>query len=168
MFQMEYKIEVNEMAPDFSLPTTSGKTIRLYDCKNKKTVLLFFFNHNNERCLARLAKLAVSYGQFKDAGVAILPITILQVDEGKKLADCLSLPFPIVCDDDHSTVRDYHMGECSTETSHVCFETITKVTRPTIIIIDTSGIIRFKQQVDPSGIMPDSATLLQQCIEASK
>ncbi|HEY3421826.1 MAG TPA: peroxiredoxin family protein [Methanocellaceae archaeon] len=163
MYGMEYKIDVGEMAPDFSLPATNGKTIRLYDCKNKKTVLLFFFDHHSEPCQERLSKLADNYDQFKDAGVAILPVSILRVDEGRKLAECLSLPFPIVCDENHAAVEDYRMGECSTESSHVCFVTVTKVVRPTMLVIDTSGIIRYKGLLDASGAEPDNATLLREC-----
>lgn len=154
------------MAPDFRLPDSRGKTIRLYDCKNKKIVLLFFFNHNNERCLARLSRLASDYEQFKNANVAILPITIMHAEEGKELASRLNLPFSIICDENHAVVQDYRMGECSTTPSHVCFETITKVMRPTMLVVDTSGVIRFKQQVDPSGMEPDDAVLLQQCRDA--
>jgi len=163
MYWTEYRIEAGEMAPDFSLPATNGKTIRLYDCKNKKTVLLFFFDHRSERCLGRLSKLAEDYGQFKDAGVAVMPISILQPDEGADLADKLCLPFPIVCDESHSAVQDYRMGECSTTQSHVCFVTVTKVERPTLLVIDTSGIIRYKQLLDTSGTEPDNATLLMEC-----
>ena len=163
MYGMEYRIEVGEMAPDFSLPATNGKTIRLYDCKNKKTVLLFFFDHRSERCLDRLLKLADDYDQFKDAGVAVMPISILRVDEGKELAENLCLPFPIVCDENHAAVQDYRMGACSTESSHVCFVTVTKVERPTLLVVDTSGVIRYKQLLDPYGTKPDNATLLREC-----
>lgn len=156
------------MAPDIRLPTTDGKTVRLYDYKNKNTVLLFFFDHRNERCLARLSKLAGDYDQFKKAGVAILPITIVHVDEGRKLAEKLSLPFPIVCDENHVAVQDYRMGECSETPSHVCFAIITKVVRPTMLVIDTSGIIRYKHQVDPAGIKPDDDMLLRECRESLK
>lgn len=163
MYGMEYRIEVGEMAPDFSLPATNGKTIRLYDCKNKKTVLLFFFDHRSERCLDRLSKLSDDYYQFKDAGVAVMPISILRVDEGRVLAENLCLPFPIVCDENHAAVQDYRMGACSTESSHVCFVTVTKVERPTLLVVDTSGVIRYKQLLDPYGTKPDNATLLREC-----
>ena len=163
MYGMEYRIEVGEMAPDFQLPATNGKTIRLYDYKNKNIVLLFFFDHHSERCLDRVLKLAEDYGQFKDTGVAVLPVSILRVDEGRKLAECLSLPFPIICDENHAAVQDYRMGECSTESSHVCFVTVTKVVRPTMLVIDTSGVIRYKGLLDASGAEPDNDTLIREC-----
>lgn len=167
MYNMEYRIEVGEMAPDFRLKSAAGRDVRLYDCKNKKTVLLFFFNHDKPGCLERLKTLAEDYGKFKDAGVAVFPVSILKVDEGKALVQKLGLPFGILCDDDHSVVRDYKMGQCSDTPSHVCFEVIHDVEFPAMLVIDTSGIIRYKQAVGASG-GPDNLTLLEECRKALK
>jgi peroxiredoxin Q/BCP len=164
---MEYRIQPGEMAPDFRLRSTSGREVRLYDCKNKKTVLMFFFNHDKPGCLERLRALAGDYGKFRDAGVAIFPISILKADEGKGLVEKLALPFGILCDDDHSVVRAYNMGQCSDTPSHVCFEVIHDVEFPTMLVIDTSGIIRYKQAVDASGA-PDNLTLLEECRKSLK
>ncbi|HTY90025.1 MAG TPA: peroxiredoxin family protein [Methanocella sp.] len=164
MYNMEYRIEVGEMAPDFRLKSTDGREIRLYDCKNKKTVLLFFFNHG---CTERLKTLAADYGRFKDAGVAVFPVSIMKVDEGKALVQKLGLPFGILCDDDHAVVRDYKMGQCSDTPSQVCFEVIHDVEFPTMLVVDTSGIIRYKQSVGASGT-PDNLTLMEQCRKAFK
>jgi peroxiredoxin Q/BCP len=167
MYNIEYRIEVGEMAPDFRLRSTTGSDVRLYDCKNKKNVLLFFFDHNKEKCIDRLRTLAEDYGKFKDAGIVIFPISIMKVDEGRALAHKLGLPFGILCDDDHSVVRAYNMGQCSVTPSHVCFEVIHAVEFPTMLIVDTSGIIRYKQAVDASG-KPDDLTLLEECRKAFK
>ncbi len=166
MYNMEYRIEAGEMAPDFLLRSTTGRDVRLYDCKNKRTVLLFFFNHGRPGCLERLKALAADYGRFRDAGVAVFPVSILKADEGKALVQKLGLPFGILCDDDHSVVRDYKMGQCSDTPSHVCFEVIHDVELPTMLVIDTSGIIRSKKSVDASG--PDNLTLLEECRKALK
>ncbi len=37
------QLQVGDMAPDFSLPATTGKTERLADYKGKKNVVLAFF-----------------------------------------------------------------------------------------------------------------------------
>jgi peroxiredoxin Q/BCP len=161
MYWMDYRIEAGEMAPDFRLESTSGKSVRLYDCKNKKTVLLFFFNHHNDKCLDRLKELASGYASFKDAGVAVFPITVIRPDEGKVLAQKLGLPFGILCDDDHSVSKAYHASRCS-EPAHVCFNVIEDVEDPAILVIDTSGVIRYKHVLDGSG-GPDNATLLEEC-----
>lgn len=36
-------LEVGKMAPDFSLPASTGKTVTLAEFKGKKTVVLAFF-----------------------------------------------------------------------------------------------------------------------------
>jgi peroxiredoxin Q/BCP len=164
MYGMDYRIDVGEMAPDFRLESTAGKSVRLYDCKNKKTVLLFFFNHHNDKCLDRLKKLAFGYGSFKDAGVAVFPIAIMRTDEGRALAKKFSLPFGVLCDDDHSISKAYHASQCS-EPAHVCFNVIENVEAPVMLIVDTSGVIRYKHVMDNSGA-PDDATLLEECRKA--
>jgi len=167
MYNIEYRIQVGEMAPDFRLKSTTGRDVRLYDCKNKKNVLLFFFNHNKAQCLDRLKTLARDYGKFKDEGAVIFPISILKIDEGKAIAEKLGLPFGILCDDDHSVVRAYNMGQCSDTPSQVCFEVIHDVEFPTMLVVDTSGVIRYRQAVDASG-KPDNLTLLEECRKAFK
>jgi thioredoxin-dependent peroxiredoxin len=167
MYNMEYRIQAGEMAPDFRLKSTTGRELRLYDCKNKNTVLLFFFNHDRPRCLERLYMLASDYEKFRDMGVAIFPISILKVEEGKALVKKLGLPFGVLCDDDHSVVRAYNMGQCSHTPSQVCFEVVHDVEFPTMLVIDTSGIIRYRSSVDASGA-PDNLTLLEECRKALK
>ncbi len=166
MYNIEYRIRVGEMAPDFRLERTDGREIRLYDCKNRKAVLLFFFNHSKGKCLDRLKALAAGYGKFKDAGAVVFPVSILKADEGRSIVKKLGLPFGILCDEDHSVVRAYNMGQCSETPAHVCFEVIHDVEFPTMLVIDTSGIIRYKQAVTAEG--PDNSTLLDECRKALK
>lgn len=166
MYRMDYRIEVGEPAPDFTLPKTDGKTVRLYDCKNKKAVVLFFFNHEDERCLTRLSDMGKDYQQFKDVGSVVFPVSIVSMADGKKLREQLGLPFPILCDSDHSIVDTYKVGQCAGESHHVCFEIITHVSDPQILIIDPSGTIRHKHRLYQPGGNPDNGTLIRECQEA--
>jgi peroxiredoxin Q/BCP len=167
MYNMEYRIETGEMAPDFRLRSTTGAEVRLFDCKNKRTVLIFFFNHGRPACLDRLKALASDHENFLDSGVAIFPISIMKVDEGAALVKKLGLPFGILCDDDHSVTRAYNMGQCSNTPSNVCFDVIHDVEFPTMLVIDTSGVIRYRHAVDSSG-NPDNRALLEECRQALK
>ncbi len=166
MYNIEYRIRVGEMAPDFRLTGTDGREVRLYDCKNKKAVLLFFFNHSKDECLRRLEALAADYEKFRDAGAAVFPISILKADEGKAIVERLGLPFGILCDDDHHVVRLYNMGQCSDTPAHVCFEVIHDVEFPTMLVVDTSGVIKYRQAASKD--KPDNLTLLDECRKAFK
>jgi peroxiredoxin Q/BCP len=163
MYNMVYKTNVGDMAPDFTLPSTAGRDVRLYDCKNKKAVVLFFFNHEDQRCMDLLSSLAGDYQQFREADAVIFPITIVPVDAGKQIADRLNLPFGILCDSDHSITWMYGVGQCSSEQEHVCFNVITHISEPTVMVVDPSGIIRFKHHLKDPGQRPDNAKLVEEC-----
>jgi peroxiredoxin Q/BCP len=163
MYNMVYKTNVGDMAPDFTLPSTSGKDVRLYDCKNKKAVVLFFFNHEDQRCTDMLSSLAHDYQKFKEADAVMFPVSIVPVDAGKQIVDRLKLPFGILCDSDHAVTYMYGVGQCRSEQGHVCFEIITHISEPQILVIDPSGIIRFKHMLYRPGQRPDNAKLLEEC-----
>lgn len=163
MYNPVYKTHVGDMAPDFTLPSTGGKTVRLYDCKNKKAVVLFFFNHEDPRCLDRLTSLAAGYPGLKAADAVVFPVTIVPVSAGKQIVATRKLPFGILCDSDHSVTMMYGVGQCSSEPQHVCFEIITHISDPQILIVDPSGIIRFKHKLNEPGQQPDNSQLLQEC-----
>ena len=163
---MDYRIEEGEMAPDFTLPRTDGKSVRLYDCKNKRAVLLFFFDHEDERCLTRLAAIGKDYQQFRDAGAIIFPISIMSEADSRKLKDQVGLPFPILFDSDHTVVDTYKVGQCASVPSHVCFEIITHVKDPQLIVIDPSGTIKHIHRLNQPGGNPDNQMLIKECRDA--
>lgn len=166
MYNPVYKTDVGEMAPDFTLPSTDGTTVRLYDCKNKKAVVLFFFNHEDPKCMDRLSSLAADYPKFKEADAILFPVTIVPVDAGKQIVDRLGLPFAILCDSDHTVTRMYGVGQCSSEQEHVCFEIITHISEPQILVVDPSGIIRSRHPLNDPAHRPDNAKLLEECKSA--
>ncbi|OPY27151.1 MAG: thioredoxin-dependent thiol peroxidase [Methanocella sp. PtaU1.Bin125] len=163
MYNMVYKTDVGEMAPDFTLPSSRDRTVRLYDCKNKKAVVLFFFNHEDPRCMDRLSSLAGDYPQFKAQNAVIFPISIIPVSAGKQIAADRNLPFGLLCDSDHTVTWMYGVGQCSSEQQHVCFEVITHISDPQILVVDPSGIIRAKHKLYEPGQRPDNAQLLEEC-----
>jgi peroxiredoxin Q/BCP len=165
MYGMEYRTNVGDLAPDFTLKNTSGKSVRLYDSKNRNKVLLFFFDDERAKCLDILSKISDNIKKFKSIGAEIFPVTGKRCDEAGTLAKKLGLKFDILCDEDHGVIKMYKVGQCSTTAAHVCFEVITNVTEPTILIIDTSGVIRFKQRIK-AGDIPETDTLLAHCERA--
>lgn len=162
MYNMVYKTNVGDMAPDFVRPSTSGRDVRLYDCKNRKAVVLFFFNHEDPKCMDRLSGLATDYQKFRDADAVIFPISIIPVEAGRQIVDRLGLPFGILCDGDHTVTWMYGVGQCASAQEHVCFDIITHISDPTILVIDPSGIIRFKHRLNEPGQSPDNAKLLDE------
>ena len=112
----------------------------------------------NQRPPWRLVKVTV-HGSAR-AGCGQAALTLEAVERA-------ATEFGILCDDDHSVVRAYNMGQCSDTPSHVCFEVVHDVQFPTMLIVDTSGVIRYRRAVDASGA-PDRLTLLEECRKARK
>jgi peroxiredoxin Q/BCP len=167
MYRMEYRTEPGDLAPDFTLPSTDGRDIGLYGFRNKNTVLLFFFDPGNARCLQVLSALGREHASFAAAGSVVLPVAVMSVGEGKALAEEMKLPFPVLCDEDHSVVRMYRVGECSDTSQHACFEVITGVKDPQALVIDQSSVIRTKHSVRADKQLPGPDQLLAECRKAA-
>ena len=79
-------------APDWSLPTLTGDTIRLADLRGK-VVLLDFFYKSCAPCCAALSFLQSLHEKYKDQGVILLgidPIDNPEKDEKDEMADFIA------------------------------------------------------------------------------
>ena len=66
-----------ERAPDFSLQSTAGATVKLSDFRGKSPVLLAFFPLAfTSTCTAELCAFSESFDQYAGKGVAVLPISV--------------------------------------------------------------------------------------------
>ena len=66
-----------DRAPDFSLPSTSGATVKLSDFRGKSPVLLAFFPLAfTSTCTAELCEFSEGFDQYAGKGVAVLPISV--------------------------------------------------------------------------------------------
>ena len=76
------------MAPDWSLPTLTGDTIRLADLRGK-VVLLDFFYKSCAPCCAALPFLQSIHEKYKDRGVVMLGVDPIDNPEKDEMADFL-------------------------------------------------------------------------------
>ena len=67
---------VGVLAPDFTLPSTSGEKVTLSGFRGKKNVILAFFPFAfTSTCTAELCDFSNDYSQFADADTVVLPIS---------------------------------------------------------------------------------------------
>jgi peroxiredoxin len=67
---------VGSVAPDFTLPSTSGKQVTLSGFRGKQNVLLAFFPFAfTSTCTAELCDFSTDYSQFANADTVVLPIS---------------------------------------------------------------------------------------------
>ncbi len=98
-------VKVGDPAPDFTLPTQSGATVRLSDFHGKRVVVLYFYPKDNTRgCTAEACAFRDSYEVFTDAGAEVIGISADNVDSHEQFASQYRLPF-ILASDERGAVR---------------------------------------------------------------
>jgi peroxiredoxin len=122
--------EEGHLAPDFSLKTLEGKTVRLSDLRGKKVVLVNFWATWCPPCRSEIPTMQQIYTEYKGKGFEILAINI-ERDSKEEILEFmkeLRLTFPVLLDPDMKVTRTYRL-----------------IGLPVSMLIDRQGIIRYKQ-----------------------
>src|SRR4029434_2314365 len=92
-------VEVGEKAPDFTLPSTTGKNISLSEFLGKKYVLIEFYGGDFDPvCAKNLSARKGDYSKFQQLDIQILGISGNAPFSQKTFADSLQLPYPLLSD----------------------------------------------------------------------
>ncbi|MEM0951665.1 MAG: redoxin domain-containing protein [Cyanobacteria bacterium P01_H01_bin.74] len=85
--------------PDFSLLSTTGKTMTLASClKENGAILAFFASHCFSADQKKLLQLKADYSRQLAGGVAIVGISALNWETLYELRQTLDLPYPLLFD----------------------------------------------------------------------
>lgn len=96
---------VGDLAPAFTLPTTTGATIRRHDYRGRRhLVLAFAHGPGCAACAALLRDLAGRYDAFRAEGAEVLAILPAEACDAPLARD---LPYPVLCDRDGTTRSRY-------------------------------------------------------------
>ncbi|MBX9569720.1 MAG: peroxiredoxin [Candidatus Obscuribacterales bacterium] len=92
-------LQVNDRAPDVSLPNQHGKTISLSEYRGKKVVVLYFYPKDDTPvCTAESCSFRDSYDAFKELGAEVIGVSNDSVESHKKFADKHRLQFHLLAD----------------------------------------------------------------------
>src|SRR5574337_923093 len=125
-------IQPNEghLAPDFTLKTLEGNTIRLSEFRGKKVVLISFWATWCPPCRLEMPAIQQIYSEYKDKGFEILAVNI-ESDAKQGIRDFikeLRLTFPILLDPNMKITRKFRV-----------------IGLPVSVLIDRQGIVRAKE-----------------------
>lgn len=126
----DVQAEVGHLAPDFTLTTLEGNTVRLSDFRGKKAVLINFWATWCPPCRLEMPAMQQIYAEYKDKGFEILAVNI-EADARQEITDFvkeLRLTFPILLDPDMKITRKYRI-----------------IGLPVSVLIDRQGIVRSKE-----------------------
>ena len=92
-------LQVGDVAPDFELPASGNRTVKLSDLRGKKNVLLAFYPFAfSPVCSLQLPGLQQSLGEFQALNTEVLGISVDSKHSSAAFAEHLHLDFPLVSD----------------------------------------------------------------------
>jgi len=129
---------IGDIAPDFTLPATDGKTVSLSDYKGKSAVVLYWYPKDmTPGCTTEACSFRDLEQEFKDAGAVILGVSMDSIKSHENFATKHSLPFTLLSDEDKTVSTAYDVFK----EKSMYGKTFLGIVRTTFVI-DKAGIIR--------------------------
>ncbi len=125
-------MNINEPAPDFSLPDGKGEQWRLSDHRGKVVVLLFYPGDETPVCTKQLCSVRDRWEDYVATGAEVVGISSDSVESHQKFAEHHDLPLRLLSDADRSVATLY--GARSLIPGRVA---------RSVFVIDAKGILRY-------------------------
>ena len=91
-------LELNQPAPDFTLPTPSGAPFRLSQLRGRNVVLYFYPKDNTPGCTTQACDFRDQYEEFQDLGAEVVGVSSDSEASHQQFAQKHRLPFPLLAD----------------------------------------------------------------------
>lgn len=124
-------LSVGDLAPDFELPGTGGRSYRLSDHRGHRVVLVFYPGDETPVCTRQLNAYNDELAQFDGLDATVLAISAQDVASHEKFAGRHGFAFPLLADVDKSVASAYGvLGPLG-------------FVRRSIVIVDQEGVVRY-------------------------
>jgi peroxiredoxin Q/BCP len=100
-------VEPGQPAPDFSLRSDSGDTVRLSALRGRPVVVYFYPKDDTPGCTTQASAIRDSWDEFQRAGATVLGISPDSAESHEKFRRKFTLPFPLLADEDHAVAEAY-------------------------------------------------------------
>ena len=144
------KVDVGDMAPEFELPGTGGKTYRLADYRGRKLVIAFYPGDFTAVCTKQFCSYRDEGERLDKIGAEVLGISPQSVDSHERFTEEKKLNVPLLADEDKAVARSYGV-------------VAGPMVRRAIFVIDEEGVVRYRK-VTLVGLTYESADDLQRAV----
>jgi peroxiredoxin Q/BCP len=100
-------MDINDKAPEFTLPDQNGENISLKDLRGKYVVLYFYPRADTPGCTIEACEFRDTYSKIKKTGAVLLGISPDTPKAQKKFEEKFSLPFQLLGDADKKIANSY-------------------------------------------------------------
>lgn len=152
------RIQVGTLAPDFTLATKSGSTVTLSSFRGKQSVVLVFYRGSwCPYCMKQLGELRTLLDAPLKAKVALLVVSPdgpdgIETAITRISRDGVTPDFTFLSDVDHHVIDRYGILNPSGSRRGI--------PHPATLVIDTKGIVRWKDLQTDYTIRPPNAAIL--------
>jgi peroxiredoxin Q/BCP len=125
------KVDVGDMAPEFELPGTGGRTYRLADYRGKRVILAFYPGDFTRVCTAQFCSYRDNADRIDGLGAQVLGISPQSVDSHERFMQKHDLNVPLLADEDRAVAGAYGVAAGP-------------LVRRSVFLIDEEGIVRYR------------------------
>lgn len=101
------KLNIGDLAPNFSGKDQDGNLHTLADYKGKKLVVFFYPKANTPGCTAEACDLRDNFERFKVDNYALLGVSADSSKAQLKFKEKYGFPFPLLADEDKSVIEAF-------------------------------------------------------------
>lgn len=143
------KIEVGQLAPDFTLHDSGKQEVSLSSFKGKNVLLLFFPLAFTGVCTKELCTVRDNIGDYNNADAQVVGISVDSYATLAKFKTEQNINFPLLSDFNKEAIEKY---DCVYNTFAGWMKGVSK---RSAFVIDKNGIIQYTEVLDNAGELPD-------------
>jgi len=155
------KLQVGRVFPDFGLRKTDGSTFRTRELLGDPALVFFFRGNWCPLCMAQIKEVAASYREIGETGAKVILISPQPHGNTIDLAKRFDVPFEFLTDVGNNVARalDIEMRNGLPMGMGVLGYKADTVF-PTVLVLDSKGVIRWLDQTDNYRVRPEPSTFL--------
>lgn len=96
-----------DMAPDFTMPATDGRTVSLSGMKGKPFILYFYPKADTPGCTKEACAFQEASPNLEEIGLDVIGVSPDKIKPIEKFAAKYSLTFPLASDEDHAVAERF-------------------------------------------------------------
>ncbi|MBN2712256.1 MAG: peroxiredoxin [Planctomycetes bacterium] len=151
--QSKGPVKIGDMAPDFSLKSDKGETIRLSDQRGSVVVVFFYPKDNTSICTKEVCAFRDSYDAFKEHGVKVFGVSSDSVESHQGFSDAQRLNYPILSDEGAKVRKLWGVPK-----------TLGVIAGRVTYVIDKEGVVRhiFNSQTDAQKHVDEAMRIIKE------
>ena len=105
--ELELKLKIGDLAPEFAAKTQSGEKVSLSQYRGKHVILYFYPKDDTPGCTKEACGFRDRSAEFAGNGAVVLGISTDSVKSHQKFAEKFKLPFNLLADEEKQIVNAY-------------------------------------------------------------